>query len=144
MKFVFPALWIPLFGLGPFILWSGLARGKHGELPPEAMKYVFAIVWLAGTSFILWVGIQLKRVRIDGSNLYVSDWFHEMVIPMAEIADVKEHKWIKGHPIIILFKRPTACGKSVMFLPILRLAWWSEHPIVKKLKELAGNGEGSE
>jgi hypothetical protein len=138
MKFVFPPFWVLTFGIGPYILWFGLARGKHGEVPPEAMKYAFAIIWVVGTAFLLWIGIRIKRVRVDGSNLYVSNWFHEIMIPVKEIERVNELRWIKGHPVTIHFKNPTAWGKSVIFLPILRLSWWREHPIVAELKELAG------
>jgi hypothetical protein len=138
MKFVFPALWIPGFGFGAFILWFGLARGKHGELPPAALKYAFAIIWVLGTTFILWIAIRLKRVRLDGTNLYVSKWFREITVPFIEIASVTESKWIKGHPILIHFKNTSTCGRSVMFMPKLRLGFWSRHPIVAELRQIAG------
>jgi hypothetical protein len=64
IKFVLPALWIPGFGFSAFILWFGLARGKYGELPPTAMKYLFAIIWVLGTTFISWTAIRLKRVQL--------------------------------------------------------------------------------
>jgi hypothetical protein len=138
MKFVFPAIWIPGFGFGAFILWFGLARGKHGELPPAAMKYAFAIIWVLGTTFILWIAIRLKRVRLDETNLYVSKWFREITVPIIEIASVTEARWIKGHPILIHFKNTSACGRSVMFMPRLRLAFGSRHPIVGELQRIAG------
>jgi hypothetical protein len=138
MKFVFPALWIPGFGFGAFILWFGLARGKHGELPPAALKYAFAIIWVLGTTFVLWIAIRLKRVRLDGTNLYVSKWFREITVPFIEIASVTEARWIKGHPILIHFKNTSTCGRSVMFMPKLRLGFWSRHPIVAELRKIAG------
>jgi len=138
MKYVFSSLWISGFGSGTFILWFGLARGKDGGLPPEAMKYLFALIWVLGTTFILWMAIRMKRVRMDDSNLYVSTGFQEVTVPLREIAKVKELKWIKGHPITIHFKNPTACGSQVMFLPTIRLAFWSQHPMVAELKKLAG------
>jgi hypothetical protein len=49
-----------------------------------------------------------------------------------------ELEWIKGYPVTIHFKYATACGSKVMFLPTMRLALWSKHPIVAELKELAG------
>jgi hypothetical protein len=138
MKFVFPPLWISGFGFGAFILWFGLARGKHGELPPAAMKYAFAILWVIGTSFIIWIAVRIKRVQIDGANLYVSTGLREIAVPITEIGSVKELRWIKGHPITIGFKKATACGTSIMFLPKLRLGFWSKHPVVEELQRWAG------
>ncbi len=69
MKFVFPPLWIAGFGFGAFILWFGFARGKLGELPPVGLKYAFAILWVAGTTFLLWIALRIKRIQIDEANL---------------------------------------------------------------------------
>ena len=143
MKFVFPPLWICGFGFGAFVLWFGLARGKSGELPPDAMKYAFAILWVVGTSFLIWIAVRIKRIQMDSANLYVSTGFSEIAIPIMEIKSVKELRWIKGHPITIGFKNATACGTSVMFLPKLRLGFWSKHPVVEELQRLAGLIPGS-
>jgi hypothetical protein len=40
--------------------------------------------------------------------------------------------------LTIGFKNTTACGTSVMFLPKLRLGFWSKHPVVEELQRLAG------
>jgi hypothetical protein len=144
MKYVFPCLWIPGFGGGAFILWFDLARGKHGELPPVGMKYAFATIWVLGTTFILWIALRIKRVQMDGANLYVSKWFQEITIPLRAIVKVTEIKWIKGHPVTIYFKEATACGDKVMFLPTLRLRFWYQHPIVAELKKSADLNPDSE
>jgi hypothetical protein len=138
MKYVFSSIWISGFGSGAFVLWFGLAHGKDGNLPPAAMKYAFALIWVLGTTFILWMAIRMKRVRMDGSHLYVSTRFQVVTVPLREIAKVTELKWIKGHPITIHFKNTTACGSKVMFLPTIHLAFWNQHPMVGELKKLAG------
>ena len=138
MKFVFPIFWISGFGFGAFIVWFGTARGRNGEPPPEIIKYIFALIWIAGTSFILWLAIRLKRVRIDAGNLYVSKGFRQIAIPLEEISKVTENRWINAHPITIHFKNETACGTNVMFMPTRRFALWGVHPIVAELKQLVG------
>ena len=138
MKFVFPPFWIFGFGFGTFIVWFGTARGRNGEPPPEIIKYIFALVWITGTSFILWLAIRLKRVRLDARNLYVSKGLREIAVPLEEISQVTEIRWINAHPITIHFKNATACGTNIMFMPTRRLALWSAHPIVAELKQLAG------
>jgi hypothetical protein len=107
------------------------------------MKYAFAILWVIGTSFIVWIAVRIKRIQMDSANLYVSTGFKEIAVPIMEIGSVKELWWIKGHPITIGLKNATACGTSVMFLPKLRLGFWSKHPVVEELQRLAGLIPGS-
>jgi hypothetical protein len=137
MKFVFPIFWIVTFGFGTFTVWFGTA-GRNGEPPPDVIKCIFTVIWMVGTSFLLWLAIRLKRVRIDARNLYVSKGFREITIPLEEISRVTEIRWINAHPITIHFKNATACGANIMFMPTRRFALWSAHPIVAELKQLAG------
>jgi hypothetical protein len=48
MKYVFSSIWISGFGAAICSMFC-LARGKNGDLPPEAMKYA----WRSGVN-ILW------------------------------------------------------------------------------------------
>jgi hypothetical protein len=72
MKFVFPPIWICGFGLGTLLLWVGVVAEKNGGPPPDGIKYAFTVMCVLGTMFIGWMAIRIKRVRIDGSNLYIS------------------------------------------------------------------------
>ena len=74
-KFLFPAIWILAFGYVTF-LWSGA--------PPQT-KFVFLVVWIAGTTSILWAYAGLKRVRMDERQLYVSNYFRETYVPFSAI-----------------------------------------------------------
>jgi hypothetical protein len=137
MKFVFPIFWIVGFGFGTFIVWFETARGRNGEPPPEVIKYIFALIWITGTSFILWLAIRLKGVRTDATNLYVSKGFRQITVPLEEISKVKTG----GSTLIQLpstSRMRPACGTNIMFMPTRRFALWSAHPIVAELKQLAG------
>jgi hypothetical protein len=80
------------------------------------------LVWITGTSFILWLAIRLKRVRLDASHLYVSKGFREITVPLEEISQVTENRWINVHPITIHFKNATACGPNIIFMQTRRFA----------------------
>lgn len=69
MKFVFPTIWISMFGLGTLALFLGALRGPDNSPPPDGMKWGFLAAWIAGTAFIYWASARLKRVRTDGSAL---------------------------------------------------------------------------
>jgi hypothetical protein len=84
MKFLVPAIWILAFGYVTF-LWSGGT--------PQT-KFVFLVVWIVGTTSILWVYAGLKRVRVDERQLYVSNYIEEIHIPFSAITEVKQNRWI--------------------------------------------------
>lgn len=134
MKVVLPALWIPIFGLGTLGMFLGTFEG--GQHPPP--KWIFLFGWLAGCAFIYWNSVRLKEVSVDEDFLYVSNYLKEVVIPLSEIEDVTENVWVNIHPVTIRLKSPSEFGDKIVFMPTARyFAFFSSHPVVAELKELA-------
>jgi hypothetical protein len=131
MKFLFPTIWILGFGLGSFLLWSGAAKDT---VPPP---FGFFVAWIAGTAFILWANVGLKRIRVDERQLYVSNYLRETSVPFSAIADIKQNRWLSTRPITIRFKDATRFGDKVTFMPKQRLNFWSDDPTVSELRKLA-------
>jgi hypothetical protein len=127
-KFLFPAIWILAFGCVTFF-WSG---------GPQQTKFVFLIVWIAGTTSILWAYAGLKRVRMDERQLYVSNYFRGIDVPFSAITNVKQNRWINSRPITIYFRDATQFGDRVTFMPKQRIQFWRIDPVVNELKQLAG------
>lgn len=137
MKIVFPIFWIVLFGAGMIAMWSGALHGRNGA-PPPAIKWQFLCAWIIGSAFILWFSAALKRVRVDARNLYVSNYLREAAIPLRNIESVTENRWINVHPVTVHFRAPTEFGQKITFMPKVRfLAFWSSHPVVSELEQLA-------
>jgi len=138
MKLIFPAFWISGFGFGTLNLWLGTFRGENDQQPEDFIKWQFLIMWIIGTAFILWSVSRLKRVRIDANNLYVSNYFKEIVTPLNNIHSVTENRWLNIHPVTIHFKKSTHFGDKISFMPTIRyFAFWSSHPVVSRLRSLA-------
>ena len=133
MKVIFPGLWIPLFGMGPLMMFLGTFEGQD---PPP--KWTFLFAWLAGSAFICWSCIRLKEVSVDEDFLYVSNYLKEVAIPLSEIQDVTENVWVNIHPVTIHLKSPSEFGDKIVFMPTVRFfTLFSSHPVVTELKELA-------
>ena len=103
--------------------------------PPQT-KFVFLIVWIAGTTSILWAYAGLKRVRMDERQLYVSNYFREFDVPFSAITNVKQNRWINSRPITIYFRDATQFGDRVTFMPKQRIQFWRIDPVVNELKQL--------
>jgi hypothetical protein len=82
--------------------------------------------------------MRLKRVRLDGSVLRISNYLREIQVPLADIAEVQENRWLNTRPIALIFNHPTLFGSRVLFMPRLRwfLMPWTPHPIAEELRTM--------
>jgi hypothetical protein len=138
MKFVFPIVWIGGFALttaGMFL--EAMRDQQSAPLPPE-MKWGFLGATLMGTMIIWWWCIRLKRVSLSGDSLVISNYVREITVPLHELRDVTENRWVNIHPVTLHFRSDTDFGQSVMFMPKARwFAFFSSHPIVGELRVAA-------
>lgn len=142
MKYVFPVVWIGGFGLGTLGLWLGAFHDRDGGPPPSWMRWQFLIMWIGGAAFIIWFARRIKRVQADDQSLYVSDYFSEVLIPLTEIADFTESRWLRPRTVTIHFRSPTAAGERVVFIPKLRLFQFSSRPVIAELQTLCERARG--
>jgi hypothetical protein len=138
MKAVFPAFWIGMFGIGTLMMWFGTQRSSaEGGLPAFA-PWLMGLVWLAGSAFLLRFCARLKRVRADDEFLYLSNYLREVRVPLKSIDAVTEIRWINIHPVTVHFRVPTAFGRSITFMPRVRVFGQGSHPVVDELRGAAG------
>jgi hypothetical protein len=135
MKIVYPVMWIPIFDFITFRMpFDG--PGGRDSLP----KWVYLLGGVAGAAFIYWSCARLKAVSVDDQFLYVSNYLKEVSIPLSEIYDVTENRWINIHPVTIHLKSPSEFGDKIVFMPkSMPFAFFSSHPVVNELKKLAGS-----
>jgi hypothetical protein len=143
VKFVVPVLL--LCALGAIVLSLFLTPGSWRDAPgnPAATWFVLAGAVVAG--FFYWqFAAGLKAVRMDATSLYVSNYREELVVPLTNVADVTENRWIKGRPVTIHFHAATEFGDRITFLPTLRM-WmfpWVSHPVVAQIRQAADRASG--
>ena len=130
-------LWAGGFGGGTLGLWLGSFTANP---PPPAMRWIFLGLWVLGTASFWWLLGSVKKVRLDATTLYVSDYRREIAVPLAEIEDVSENWWMSHHPVTIHLRHETPFGRRITFIPTFRLLpFWRTHPIVNELRKLARN-----
>jgi hypothetical protein len=130
-KVVKPAILILFFCFAGWRFW---AYTRYGASYP----WGFTAILIAAVVFILKIFGGLKRVRIDATHLYVSNYVKEVSIRFSLIADVTENRWMY-RPVTIHFRSDTEFGQKITFMPTSRFFAFP-HPIVAELKQLAGGG----
>lgn len=135
MKFVVPPVWILAFGAAALMpWWAGAGRSP---VPIESQS-LFLLVWLVGGLLIWRTCARLKRVRLDGATLLISDYRTTIRVPAGDLEEVTENRWISMHPVTLHFRRPTEFGNEVVFMPKVRpFGFVSSHPVVAELRALA-------
>lgn len=88
-KFVFPAVWGGLFSFLTFLLFTDPSRVRwngHGE-PPVWGKWLCLGCLLFGGLVFARACRPLKRVFLEGSNLRISNYFREVMVPIDQIRE---------------------------------------------------------
>ena len=132
MKIILPAFWISFFGVNTVAMFILADEG-----PQSSGAWIFLMVWIAGSAFFLWDSVRLKVVSVDENVLYVSNYLKEIVIPLSQIYDVTENFWLNTHPVTIHLKSRSEFGHRIVFMPKTRFLFFTSHPVVKELKQLA-------
>ena len=139
LKVLFPLLWSGGFGAGTVALWVD----RMSPAPPPLLKWVFLGAWLGGSALIWWTCCRLKRVRVDETYLYVSNFRTEVRIPLAALLRISEKPWVSQNLVTLEFRMPTAFGQRIVFTPKARwISPWTSHPVVAELRELSARAGG--
>ncbi len=134
MKFVFPVAWIGGFGFGTALLF-GTGDRLGDRPPPPEMKWICLAGLLIGTLAIYWWCLRLMRVVMTDSELRISNYRREIVVPLSDVDEVTENRWVNLHPVTVQFVRRTDFGHRIVFMPKTRpFGLFSSHPIVAELR----------
>ena len=132
VKYLLSALWIVGFGAGLIFLFVKGSSFQDRSLSEEQWKWLVA--WIFGSVLIWWFCIRLKRVRMDDEALYISNYLVEIRVPLQNVVDISENRWVNSHPVTLKFQGKTRFGSSIVFMP--KMPWFAlfrSHPVVNEI-----------
>jgi hypothetical protein len=141
IKFVFPSVWIGMFGMGTCVLWFDALHDRNRP-PPEFMKWAFLVAWPLGSGLILSISLRIKRVQVDHEALYVSNYLSEVRIPISEISHFTQSGSKKMPTITIHLRSLSDVGQRIVFIPKLGLGTFRKHPTILGLRALCDRPRG--
>jgi hypothetical protein len=144
LKIVFPFVWIGAFAFFTLSLFLSPEswRDANGGLP-EGMKWIFLFLTLTGAAVLGSVWMPLKRIRMDDESLYISNYLTEIIVPLENVAEVTENRWLGIHPLTMRFRSRTQFGSRVKFMPNIRwFDFWSPHPAVEEIRAAVRGATG--
>jgi len=133
LKIVSPLAWV--LGMGGLVVRLFATPGAWGFT--HDVRWGLLAVWLIGVAFAA-SSLRFKRIRMDGTMLYVSNYLQEIEVPLADVAAVDENLWLKTHPVTIRLAHDTAFGDRLVFTPRAAwFRWWAPHPVVAEIRDAA-------
>lgn len=134
-KFIFPGFWITGFGAGSLAIT--VAGDRFGGSPPP---WLFPIAWVFGTTLAWHLCIKLKRVRLANTDLHLSNFHSEIVVPLIELEGISYCWWSNPRRVTLTFSTENKFGRRITFMPQRNprpfTLPWKPHPIVVELREL--------
>ena len=132
-KFVFPTLWVGGFACATLLMF---ARPDNLVGSGDA-RWVFLFVTLVGSGVIYWACGRLKRVILADSTLAISNYRETIEVPLRDVESVSASLLISPELIWLRFRRPTAFGQKLVFMPSVRFSFgFSRHPLAAELRHL--------
>jgi hypothetical protein len=114
-KFVFPIFWIGFASVATYTAWFHPERWQNGGSLGE--RWGTTAMLLVGSAVLVPHAARLCRVRLNEDGLTISNYWRQMHVPFAAIADV-EFRPMKGPPRVTLtFRSSTPLGRRVIFIP---------------------------
>jgi hypothetical protein len=121
-KFAFPALWGGGWSYFTALLFTDPSRisWQGGGAPPPWAKWVFLAILVGGGEMCRRVCVPLKRVILEDGYLRISNYRHEIHVPVSEVqrAGFDAGAEVNGKRLVGLeFHSETPFGRAIEFIP---------------------------
>ena len=130
-KFIFLPLWCLAWGAGTLQRWAS----PHAD--NDQSRWVFALAGIGGALFFWVTCARLKQVSLSGSDLIVSNFLTQEVVPLSNIASLRQNVALSMKTIVVTFRSDTRFGRAIVFMPPMSFKILAEDDIVGRLRSLA-------
>ncbi len=126
-KVALPPIWL-LLGV-----WLALLASDA----PDPLLLPFFGVWAGVALFVLWLAGALKHVLLEGDALEIRGLRESLRVPLRDCESVSGTSLLNPELVWIRFRRPTAFGSRVSFVPRRRgFRPFTPHPALAALRAL--------
>lgn len=115
LKLFVPTFWLVFFGAFTIAVWL-MGYEYYGRIPGNYMRWGATLFFLLGALFLWLTVLRLKRVEMDGDQVYVTNYFKHFRYAMSNIERISETDLVLFRLVTIRFKKAGYFGKKVHFL----------------------------
>ncbi len=114
LKLFFPIFWIVFFG--SFTMAFVLYDGYNQMFSSTIFKIGVVLFFLTGIGLLYISFWQLRRVEVDDSFFYVTDYFKTIRIPFSFVSKISENNWLLFSTLTIKLNQKGHFGKKIHFI----------------------------
>jgi len=115
IKFFIPIFWtVIVFGF-TLAVWT-LDASYFAGVPIQTFRYGILIFLLTGVVFFYFTMLRLKRVEMDQTHIFVTNYFKNFKYPWSNVENIEERDFVVFRSIHIVLKTPGTFGKKITFV----------------------------
>ena len=118
-------MWIPI---ALFVIIISILSKRIDAIP-------ICIVCVGVAIYPLWRFSGIKKVRVEGESLTISNWLRSIQLPLDQISSIHEIRTLQDQLACISLKSPCRFGNRIIYLPPLRVLFSRPHPDVVEFEE---------
>ncbi len=115
LKFFIPVFWTVIVLGFNLAIWT-LDGNMFAGIPIQTFRIGILIFLLVGVAFFYFTVLQLKRVEMDQTHIFVTNYFKNFKYPWSNIENIEERDFVIFRTIHIVLKEPGTFGKKIAFV----------------------------
>ena len=114
-KIFVPLFWTVIFSSFTMAVWF-LDTSHFAGVPIQTFRYGMTVFLLAGIVFFYFTVLQLKRIEMDQTHIFATNYFKNYKYPWSNVKNIKEQDFVIFRTIQIVLKEPGTFGKKITFV----------------------------
>lgn len=139
LKIFIPTFWIVFFGAVTLAVF--LTDYQYvGNIPRGTFQLIVLLFYLSGLAMFYFTLLDLKRVEMDNSFVYVTNYFKTYRYPYHNVERIEVSKFLFFSTANLYLIEPGNFGRRILFVPSLfRLRdFLDSHPGVRESMKVNG------
>jgi len=115
LKIFVPVFWTVIFASFTMAVWF-LDTSHFAGMPIQIFRYGITVFLLVGIAFFYFTVLRLKRVEMDQTHIFATNYFKNYKYPWSNVENIEERDFVIFRTIHIVLKEPGTFGKKITFV----------------------------
>ncbi len=115
LKLFLPTVWIVFFLSFTVAVWLA-DEANYGTMSPQDLRMILPVFLLVGIALLYWSVMRLKRIEMDATHLYATNYIKTYRYSYDSIEKIREKDFLFLRTVHIYLKQKGNFGKKMTFI----------------------------